>query len=132
MLEVSAGIVISDSRVLCFRKGISKYPYLSHKYEFPGGKIENGESPEEALIREFREELSAEISSQDIQPLGLFTYSYPDFSVNLHAFVINTNDFRFILSEHESCIWSSAEKLDQFDWAAADRDIVKSLKQVLK
>ena len=57
MIEVSAGIVFSRGKVLCTRKGESRYGYLSHRYEFPGGKLESGETPVDALVREFGEEL---------------------------------------------------------------------------
>jgi 8-oxo-dGTP diphosphatase len=62
---VSAAIILVNDEILCFQRGPSKFDYVSHKYEFPGGKIEEGESPEKALVREIKEELNLEISQLD-------------------------------------------------------------------
>ena len=90
MLNVSAGVVVSKSKVLCFQKGQSKFDYLTNKYEFPGGKIESRESPEQTLIREFNEELQANVKQTDLKLLCESTYNYPDFSVR-----INPNNLEF-------------------------------------
>jgi len=66
MVEVSAGIIVSNNRILCFQKGMAKYPYLTSKWEFPGGKIEKGEQPQDALIRELQEELKLNVRDKKI------------------------------------------------------------------
>jgi len=131
MLRVSAGIVVSNSKVLCFQKGESKYDYLTNKYEFPGGKIEFGESPEQALIREFSEELHATIEQKDLQFLCRTQCEYPDFSVEIFSFIIKTDRFEFTLTEHQQAIWTSASEIDSLDWAEADKAIVEQLRAAL-
>ena len=131
MLRVSAGIVVSNSKILCFQKGKSKHNYLTNKYEFPGGKIESGETPEQALIREFNEELQTIIKPADLQYLCKTQHEYPDFSVEIYSFIIKTDCFEFTLTEHKQAIWSTTVELDSLDWAEADKEIVEHVKAVL-
>lgn len=127
MIEVSAGIVISRGFVLCTRKGESRYGYLSHRYEFPGGKLEPHETPADALIREFEEELKVDIRGLPMTPLAVVDYDYPDFSVRIHPFVIHADDLKFELTEHESSIWLPEDGLREVEWIAADELIVDEL-----
>ncbi len=127
MIEVSAGIIIDGNRVLCFKKGLAKYDYLSHKYEFPGGKIESGENPRETLVREFKEELDACISGDEITEFITFDYNYPDFSVRIHSFIIPVHEFVFHLKEHVFACWVERKALNSIDWVDADRVIVQRL-----
>ena len=128
MLEVSAGIFISDSKVLCFQKGSAKYPYLSFKYEFPGGKVESGETPRDTIIRELKEELNVDISNNEIDYLCSTTTEYPDFTVTIHSFLIWVDEINYSLSEHQKAVWSIIEDLDDLDWAKADIEIVERVK----
>ena len=129
MLEVSAGIIIANSKVLCFQKGEAKYQYLSFKYEFPGGKVEKRENPRDTLIRELKEEIDADFSGCEIEHLCDTFTDYPDFSVLIHSFIIWTNDFHYKLSEHQNVKWMVVNDLDKLDWAQADIDIVKKVKE---
>ena len=128
MLEVSAGIMIDGSKILCFQKGKAKYPYLSFKYEFPGGKVEPGEIPKDTIIRELKEELDLDISKNDIEYLCCTTTDYPDFSVTIHSFLIWVHGIDYTLSEHQKAIWSEIKDLDNLDWAKADVAIVGKIK----
>ena len=132
MIEVSAGIVRFGKEILCFQRGPSKYRYLSNKFEFPGGKIETGETPYEALVREFKEELKVDISRCNIQPLCTVEHTYPDFSVRLHAFIVNVESFDYTLTEHLSSKRITKEEIDEIDWAEADVRIVDELKKYSK
>ena len=131
MLQVSAGIVLSEGKILAMKRGLSKYSYLTGKYEFPGGKIEDDESPKEALIREFSEELKTDIKDIDMKLICVTEYQYPDFPVRLHSFLITTNNFEFTLTEHTEYKWVKPSELCDIDWAEADKDIVKELLEAL-
>lgn len=127
MTEVAAGIVISDGCALCFRKGPSKHPYLSGKFEFAGGKLEKGENPEQALVREFREELDTDISNAELKHLISYEYTYPDFSVTLHFIIVKTENFTCTLREHTEIVSMPLDRLDELDWADGDKQAVQIL-----
>ncbi|MBO7352595.1 MAG: (deoxy)nucleoside triphosphate pyrophosphohydrolase [Candidatus Methanomethylophilaceae archaeon] len=129
MVEVSAGIIIHDSKILCFQKGMAKYPYLAHKWEFPGGKVEKGEDPRDTIIRELSEELKMDISHQKIEFLCDTEYDYPDFHLLMHSFLIFVNDPHFTLTEHISSKWCTVEELNGIDWAEADKAVVKAIEE---
>ncbi len=127
MIEVSAAIVNDGSRVLCFRKGESKRAYLSYKHEFPGGKLEAGESPIDALSRELMEELSLDIRGMRTRPFADLTHEYADQSVLIHYLLVFSDDPQYILREHISASWVPISELRGLDWADADLDAVKLL-----
>ena len=127
MLEVSAGIVIKNGKILCMQRGQSKHDYLTHKYEFPGGKLEKGETALDSLIREFEEELGANLSSSRIEPFGDLMYTYPDFTVKINFFRIFDDDFHFEMREHTDYVWACPSNLKELDWAAADLQILDKL-----
>lgn len=131
MLSVSAGIIVLDSKILCMQRSKSKYDYLSFKFEFPGGKVEPGESPKETLIRELKEEMDADVSSAEITLFNEIEYTYPDFSVHLYNFIVKVNEFNFIMKEHNSYKWVTPVELSELDWAAADELIINDLKRHL-
>jgi 8-oxo-dGTP diphosphatase len=123
---VSAAIILVNDEVLCFQRGPSKFDYVSHKYEFPGGKMEEGESPEKALIREIKEELNLEISQLDF--FQTVEHQYPDFKITMHAFKCITNNFEEIqLNEHLNFKQLAISELSNLDWAAADIPFVEKL-----
>lgn len=128
-LEVVGAVVVQDGKVLAAKRGESKYPYVAHKYEFVGGKIEQGETRESALVREVKEELKADI--RVLSPFLEMRHEYPDFSITLCTFLCEfLSDFT--CTEHESLRFLSARELDEEEWAPADVPAVRLLKQVLK
>ncbi len=127
MIEMSAAIVTDGDRVLCFQKGESKRPYLSYRYEFPGGKLEAGESPYDALARELMEELSLDIGGMDAKPFADLSHDYADQSVLIHYFLVRSDAPQYVLKEHVSAAWTSISDLESLDWAGADLDAVKLL-----
>jgi len=125
--EVSAGILIYQGKILCMQRGKGKYSYTDYTYEFPGGKIETGESKEEALIREIHEELN--ISLDNYVFFDQVSYTYPDFSVTLYFFLCHLKSPEFTQKEHINHIWLSSDTLKTLQWAAADAIIIEKLNQ---
>ena len=122
-IRVVAGILIANGTVLAAQRG----PGMRNpgKWEFPGGKVEDGESDAEALARELWEELSIEVKV--VGELIESTHSYPDQTiclVGLHAHVVRGEP---VLSEHSSVRWVSIPNLDELDWSDADLPIVRAL-----
>jgi 8-oxo-dGTP diphosphatase len=124
--NISAAIIIVDKQILCLQRGESKYEYISQKYEFPGGKIEEGEKPENAVIREIQEELNLDI--HDLLYFSTVDHVYPDFKITMHAFLCKVKDFKKInLSEHLAYQLLDPTELLNLDWAAADIPFVDKL-----
>lgn len=124
---VAAGLLFSDGKLFAAKRGESPYPYIAYKYEFPGGKIEKGESGEAAVKRELKEELDLEVKVG-----GLFaktTFEYPDFIITLSVYECEMLS-DFVLKEHESFLWLRPCELDSAEWAPADADMVETLKRV--
>jgi 8-oxo-dGTP diphosphatase len=125
VLEVVAAVITRSDFFLCLQRGNHPFPYLSEKFEFPGGKTESGESQEEALIREIREELCLEI--RPLRHLISVAHAYPDFSILLHAWLCETEEKEPVLNEHKTACWLPLDRLKEPDWAAADVPVVEFL-----
>lgn len=123
-IEVVAAVIKKDGRVFATQRG---YGDFKDMWEFPGGKIEPGESPEDALKREIKEELDADISVDSF--LQTVEYDYPKFHLILHCFLCSLKNDTLHLLEHESARWLFANELDSVEWLPADLSIVCNLKQ---
>lgn len=123
--EVVAAIIRSKDKILCVQRGQSKYDYISDKYEFPGGKMEAGETKEETIKREIFEELKMVIDIQ--QEFLTVTHHYPDFSITMHSFLCSCENPNVTLTEHIDFKWLSKDELSHLNWAAADLPIVEKL-----
>lgn len=123
--DVVAAIIIHENKILCVQRSESKFDYISKKYEFPGGKVELGETNEEALKREVMEELNMVVNVKDI--FLTVDHQYPDFKITMHSYLCNSANKSLTLTEHIDFKWLSDSGLDDLDWAAADIPIVNKL-----
>ena len=123
--KVVAAIILYCDRILCVQRGINKFDYLSKKYEFPGGKVEPGESKVEAIVREIYEELKMNILVQD--EYLTVQHKYPDFELTMYSFVCHSEDGKLTLTEHIAFQWLYKHELNNLDWAEADIPIVQKL-----
>ena len=122
MIQVSCAIIVNSiGKVLVTQRSINMP--LPLKWEFPGGKIEAGETAEECLIREIREELNIEIQITGSLPPN--DHQYPDKLIRLIPFICRQKGGEIILKEHASYKWLDAKDLLDLDWAEADVPIVK-------
>ena len=124
-VQVVAAVIQEGGRILCVQRGSHKFDYLSEKFEFPGGKIERGETEEDALKREIMEELLMEITID--KKLMTVEHTYLDFKLEMHTYLCSSPNRDFTLTEHISFGWASLNDLEKFDWAAADIPIVRRL-----
>lgn len=121
-VEVVAAIIIKDGRVFATQRG---YGEFKDGWEFPGGKIEPGESRKEALVREIKEELDADIRVGSL--LETVEYDYPAFHLSMHCFFCELISEDIVLKEHEDARWLSEEELDTVDWLPADVGLIDKI-----
>ena len=122
-IRVVAAVLCHEGRVFAARRGYG--PWKDY-WEFPGGKIEPGEAPEEALAREIREELDTVISVGE--KLAQVEYDYPDFHLSMGCFACRIRSGSLTLKEHESTRWLRAEEMDTVDWLPADLSLIRQLR----
>ena len=122
-INVVAAIIIKDGSPFATQRGYGEW---KDWWEFPGGKMEVGETPEEALVREIREELSAEISVEE--SLCTVEYDYPQFHLTMHCYLCSLMTDSLHLNEHEAARWLSKDELDSVKWLPADVKVVELLK----
>ena len=126
-IEVVAAIIQKDSRIFATQRG---YGDWKDWWEFPGGKMETGETPEEALKREIREELSTEISVDKF--LSTVEYDYPAFHLKMHCYLCSLLTEALHLNEHEAAKWLKKDELDNLKWLPADLLVIEALKHERK
>ena len=124
-IEVVAAIIMDNGKILATQRGSGNY---KDKWEFPGGKIEPGEMPEEALVREIKEELDALISVNDF--LCSVDYDYPDFHLKMHCFICSIINGKLVLKEHEAARWLGKNELQSIDWLPADIEVIRELERL--
>ena len=122
-IRVVAAIIRDKGRIFATQRGYGPY---KDGWEFPGGKIEPGETPEEALKREIREELDTEIEVGE--PAGHIEYDYPEFHLSMDCFFCTLLSGSLTLKEHEAARWLSPAELDSVSWLPADRSLIDRLK----
>jgi 8-oxo-dGTP diphosphatase len=124
-IKVVAAIIYNENKILCVQRSESKLDYISKKYEFPGGKIESGEEPVDALKREILEELKMEIKVES--HFLTIEHEYPDFTMEMQSYICYNHDRMLTLTEHLDFKWLKVTSLNALDWAAADLPIVHKL-----
>ena len=124
-IQVVAAVIIHNNKILCVQRGPAKYDYISKKWEFPGGKLEEGETKLEAIVREIKEELHMEINVDAF--LITVKHTYPDFQLTMDTFLCSSITGKLTLTEHGDYKWLEKSELSGLDWAAADVPIVEKL-----
>ncbi|MFA5528713.1 MAG: (deoxy)nucleoside triphosphate pyrophosphohydrolase [Peptostreptococcales bacterium] len=122
-IEVVAAVLRKEGKIFCAQRK-DEGP-LAKKWEFPGGKIETGETREEALVRELYEELNIQVQVGDF--IMTIEHQYPTFHITMHAYYCNMDNAILELSEHLDSKWLNPIQLGQLDWAEADIPIVKKV-----
>lgn len=125
-IEVVAAIIIKGNQVFATQRG---YGEFKGGWEFPGGKIEAGECPQEALRREIKEELDAEISVGEL--LETVEWDYPSFHLTMHCFICRLESESLHLNEHEDAAWLTRETLDSVKWLPADLALLEEIRRIL-
>ena len=123
-VKVVAAIIIHNNHIFATQRG---YGDFKDSWEFPGGKIEPGETPQQALIREIKEELDTEIEVRDY--LETVEYDYPTFHLSMDCFFCTIKSGELVLKEHEAAKWLTAKTLDSVDWLPADRGLIETIKR---
>ena len=122
-LNVVAAIIHdSDGRIFATQRGYGKW---KDYWEFPGGKIENGETPEEALKREIYEELETEIEIESL--FDTIEYEYPDFHLSMRCYWCRVSSGELTLKEHEAARWLSKDELNTVNWLPADIQLIDEI-----
>ena len=125
-IKVVAAIIVHKNQVFATQRG---YGEFKDGWEFPGGKVEPGESSKEALRREILEELDTEIEVGNL--LDTVEYDYPDFHLSMDCFFCTVKSGDLILKEHEAARWLTAETLDDGDWLPADQGLIEKIRRHL-
>ena len=123
-VEVAAGIIEYNGKILCAQREKGKHSYLDYKWEFPGGKLEAGETQQQALARELNEELEMEVDIQKF--FGDVVYTYPDFTLTMHLYLCKAHSDKINMNVHHDIKWLDKSQLCTLDWAAADVEAVKA------
>lgn len=119
-VEVVAAVIKKDNKIFCCQRGPKGE--CAYKWEFPGGKIEPGETKEEALVREIKEELNCLIKVNDF--ITTVNHEYNTFSITMHVYSCELIEGMPQLSEHQNSKWCTKEELTYIDFAKADKNII--------
>lgn len=125
-IKVVAAIIVHDNKIFATQRG---YGEFKGGWEFPGGKIEVGETPEEAIVREIMEELEIEIQVGD--KIDTVEYDYPDFHLSMDCFFCIIKSGEPVLKEHEAAKWLTADKLTSVDWLPADITLIEKIRRII-
>ena len=123
-IRVVAAIIVDKDKIFATQRG---YGEFKDGWEFPGGKIEEHETPKEALFREIKEELDTEINVGDL--LDTVEYDYPNFHLSMDCFMCTVKNGKLTLKEHEAAKWLHKDELDSVDWLPADKGLISKIQK---
>ena len=123
-IEVVAAIIVKGHKVFATQRGYGEWKDF---WEFPGGKIDAGETPEEALRREIKEELDTEIAVGEL--FTTINFDYPTFHITMHCYLCTIENGSLTLLEHEAAKWLSLDQLDSVTWLPADLLVIAELQK---
>ena len=124
-IEVVAAVIKHKDRIFATQRG---YGEFKDGWEFPGGKMEANETPQEALKREIKEELDTEIEVNDL--IDTINYDYPTFHLTMHCFWCTVKSGKLELLEHEDAKWLSKKELESVDWLPADKELLPKIREI--
>ena len=125
-IRVAAAVIRKGDKIFATQRG---YGELKGGWEFPGGKIEDGETPQEALKREIEEELDTEILVGEL--IDTIEYDYPNFHLSMDCFWCEIVEGKLVLKEHEAARWLDRKTMDDVEWLPADVTLVGKIKEAL-
>lgn len=125
-IEVVAAIIQDGDKILATQRG---YGEFKDGWEFPGGKIEEGETPSQALVREIKEELDTLIEVGEL--LDTVEYDYPQFHLIMHCYLCTVKSGDLVLKEHKAAKWLTKDTLDTVEWLPADISLVDRIREVI-
>lgn len=121
-IRVVAAIIVENDKIFATQRG---YGEFKGGWEFPGGKIEEGETPRQALVREIKEELDTEIEVGEL--VERVEYDYPQFHLSMDCFLCKIKSGKLVLKEHEDAKWLRRNELGSVEWLPADEGLVEKL-----
>lgn len=126
-VKVAAAVIRKDNMIFATERGYGEFKDM---WEFPGGKIENGESGREALMREIKEELDTTIDVGEY--IDTIEYDYPSFHLSMECYWCTVREGKLTLLEHENAQWLDRDSLLSVEWLPADLEIIEKVKEGLK
>lgn len=126
-IKVVAAIIRNGNKIFATQRG---YGEFKDGWEFPDGKIEENETPEQALVREIKEELDADIKVGEL--IDWVEYDYPNFHLSMGCFWAEIISGNLVLKEHEAARWLTREQLDDVDWLPADLALIEKIKESMQ
>lgn len=125
--HVVGAIIEHEGKILCMQRPKGKFPSTDYKWEFPGGKIEAGETAPQALMRELKEEMDLDVQIAEADFYASVHHVYPEFEISMDTYFCRVSAPRFTRREHIDHRWLEPADMPQLDWAAADWPIVEKL-----
>ena len=123
VIKVVAAVIFKGNQMYATQRG---YGEFKDGWEFPGGKIEPGEQPKQALVREIKEELDTEVEVGEL--IDIVEYDYPNFHLTMHCFKCTVKSGNLVLKEHEAARWLTKETIDSVKWLPADQGLIEKIK----